>query len=264
MNSSEPDVAEPGPSAAPRANQAGHGSGDQESRQYCDKHPHHRPQRRSARADQILSPEGRDLKVGSAPNRTTFSPCAAASWSLRGGVSRRAQATGPGTRPRAVHRKADRRAVHAGVARLRVTRKFGVPEHFSSGRSSLRVPLAVTWRDRRMRPTVGFRSIAGTSLAQPPGSQPGREVPDDHCRPIHRARRDPARLHRRRTARPRRVPGRIPRPDQGGLRTRPAPVHHLVPCSFPAPVRGPPRRHRVLRPRPGSQGPGPATITRRR
>ena len=35
-------------------------------------------------------------------------------------------------------------------------------ETFSSGRSSLRVPLAITWRDRRMRPTVGFRSIAGT------------------------------------------------------------------------------------------------------
>jgi integrase/recombinase XerD len=29
-------------------------------------------------------------------------------------------------------------------------------------------------------------------------------VPDDHCRPIHCARHDPARLHRRRTARPRR------------------------------------------------------------
>ncbi len=24
--------------------------------------------------------------------------------------------------------------------------------------------------------------------------RPGREVPDDHCRPIHRARHDPARL----------------------------------------------------------------------
>ena len=33
-------------------------------------------------------------------------------------------------------------------------------------------------------------------MAQPPVSQPGREVPDDHSRPIHRARNDPARLHR--------------------------------------------------------------------
>jgi integrase/recombinase XerD len=38
-------------------------------------------------------------------------------------------------------------------------------------------------------------------------------VPDDHCRPIHRARHDPARVHRRRTARPCRVSGRLPRPD---------------------------------------------------
>jgi len=73
-----------------------------------------------------------------------------------------------------------------------------------------------------MRPTFGFRSIAGAlRLAQPAGSQPGREVPDDHCRPIHRARHDPARLHRRRTARPRRVP----RPHKRGRRTRPAPIH---------------------------------------
>ena len=39
-------------------------------------------------------------------------------------------------------------------------------------------------------------------------------MPDDHYRPIYRARHDPARLHRRRTARPRRVPGWIPRPDR--------------------------------------------------
>ena len=49
----------------------------------------------------------------------------------------------------------------------------------------LQVPLAVTWRDRPVQPTFGFRSIAGTwQLAQPPGSQPGREVPGDHCRSI--------------------------------------------------------------------------------
>ncbi len=42
----------------------------------------------------------------------------------------------------------------------------------------------MTWRDRPVRPTFGFRLIAGAlRLAQPPGSQPGREVPDDHCYP---------------------------------------------------------------------------------
>jgi hypothetical protein len=64
----------------------------------------------------------------------------------------------------------------------------------------------VTGRERLTCFALGFRSIAGDPRsAQPrPGLSPGREVPDDHCRPIHRARHDPARLHRRRTARPRR------------------------------------------------------------
>jgi hypothetical protein len=111
----------------------------------------------------------------------------------------------------------------------------------------------VTCCDWSMRLTLGFRSIAGTrKLAQPSGSQPAREVPDDHCRPNHCPRHDPARLHRRRTARPRRVPGRIPRPDPRGLHPRPAPVHWLVPRPLPGPVRRPPRRHRRLRARPGS------------
>ena len=43
-------------------------------------------------------------------------------------------------------------------------------------------PLAVTWRDRPRRPTFGFRSIAGVRGRPSPGSQPGREVPDDHVR----------------------------------------------------------------------------------
>ena len=74
---------------------------------------------------------------------------------------------------------------------------IGREEHFFSGRSSLQVPLSVAWRDWSMRPTYGFRSIAGApQLAQPSGSQPGREVPDDHCHPLHRARHDPARLQR--------------------------------------------------------------------
>ena len=45
--------------------------------------------------------------------------------------------------------------------------------------------------------------------------------------------------------------------DQGGLCPRPAPVHRLVPRPFPEFVRRPPCRHRKLRPRAGSQGPGP-------
>ena len=89
------------------------------------------------------------------------------------------------------------------------------------------------------------------------GSQPGREVPDDHCRPIHCPRHDPARLHRSRTARPRRVPGRIQRADPRGLRARLAPVHYLVPRPVACLVRRPPRRHRELRPGAGSKGPGP-------
>jgi hypothetical protein len=58
MNSSEPDVAQPGTGAASRTNQAGHGSRDQESRQYRDKHPHYRLQRGSAHADRDLGPRG--------------------------------------------------------------------------------------------------------------------------------------------------------------------------------------------------------------
>jgi len=41
-----------------------------------------------------------------------------------------------------------------------------------------------------------------------------------------------------------------------GISSGPAPVHHLVPCPLPAPVRRPPRRHRKLRPGAGSPGPG--------
>jgi len=41
-------------------------------------------------------------------------------------------------------------------------------------------------------------------------------VPDDHCCPIHCPRHDPARFHRLRTTRTRRIPGRIPRTDKSG------------------------------------------------
>jgi len=105
---------------------------------------------------------------------------------------------------------------------------------------------------------VGFRFIAGARCwPQLPGPRLVREVPDDHCRPIYRARHDSARLHRRRAIRPRRVPGRVPRPDPGGLRPGPAPVRQLVPGPLGGPVRRPPCRHRGLRQGPGSQRPGP-------
>jgi hypothetical protein len=57
--------------------------------------------------------------------------------------------------------------------------------------------------------------------------------------------------------------GRVSRPDPRGLGAGPAPVHHLVPRPLPGLVRGPPRRHRGLRPRPRSQGRARATVTRR-
>src|SRR5262249_46667132 len=39
----------------------------------------------------------------------------------------------------------------------------------------------VTWCDWLTRLALGFHSIAGTRSWPSPGSQPGREVPDDHC-----------------------------------------------------------------------------------
>ena len=116
----------------------------------------------------------------------------------------------------------------------------------------------VTGCDRLMRLTLGFRSIAGTcSWPSPPGLSLAPEVPDDHSRPIHCPRPDPAHLHRPRAARARRIPGRVSRVDPRGLHPGPAPVHHLVPHPLPELVRRPPRRHRRLRTRSGSQGPRP-------
>jgi hypothetical protein len=82
---------------------------------------------------------------------------------------------------------------------------FGDPEHSWVARHAR--PLASWWR--RVIGPDGLRWVSveplASGLAQLPGSQPGREVPDDHCRPIHRARHDPACLHRRRTASNRRA-----------------------------------------------------------
>ena len=113
---------------------------------------------------------------------------------------------------------------------------------------------SVTWPDGLRWGSV---EPLGPGLAQLPGSSLAGRCPDDHCRPIRRARHDPARLHRRRTGRPRRVPGRVPRPDPRGLCSGPAPVHQLVPGPVSVDVRRPPRGHRGLRPGPGSQRPGP-------
>ena len=109
------------------------------------------------------------------------------------------------------------------------------------------------------RLTVGFRLTAGAGTGPASRSQPGREVPDDHCHPIHRARHDPARLHRCRAVRPRRVPGRVPRPDPRGLRPGPAPVRQLVPqpARWPcSPSAAPTSRASPATWKPGA-GPGP-------
>ena len=114
---------------------------------------------------------------------------------------------------------------------------------------------SVTWPD-------GLRWISveplGPGLAQLPGFQLGREVPDDHYRPIHRARHDPALLHRSRTARPRRLPGRVPRPDPRGLHLGPAPVHRLVSQPFPVAVLGAPAPTSKASPGNSKPGAGPA------
>jgi hypothetical protein len=71
-----------------------------------------------------------------------------------------------------------------GVLALHASPHGGPPALEVRVKTMCRTPLAMTWRDRPTGPTFGFRSIAGTcgwpSLF---GSQPGREVPDDHCRP---------------------------------------------------------------------------------
>lgn len=74
----------------------------------------------------------------------------------------------------------------AGLTFVPVLRQFGlhlkirvmtsasiVPEHFFSGRSSLQVPLDVTWRDRRVQPTVGFRSAARRAARTPQSGSGG-------------------------------------------------------------------------------------------
>jgi integrase/recombinase XerD len=53
---------------------------------------------------------------------------------------------------------------------------------------------------------LGFRLTAGTGTGPASGSSPAGRCPNDHCHPIHRARHDPACLHRRRAACPYRVP----------------------------------------------------------
>jgi len=81
---------------------------------------------------------------------------------------------------------------------------------------------AVTCYDWLTRLTLRFRSIAGTrNLAQRLRVPARPEVPDDHYCSVHCARHDPARIHRRRTARPRRVPGAPSREWRHGPRHAP-------------------------------------------
>jgi hypothetical protein len=97
-------------------------------------------------------------------------------------------------------------------------------EGFSRYRLRASFQLVVTWRDHLGGFTLGSVNRWDRNWPSPPRFQPGREAPDNHCRPIHRVRHDPARLHRSRTARPRRVPGRVPRADT--LEQLPVGVRH--------------------------------------
>jgi integrase/recombinase XerD len=74
-------------------------------------------------------------------------------------------------------------------------------EHFSPGLAGLRHSLVCGTARPDQAAYVGFPfNRWDRNWPSLTGFQPGREVPDDHCRPIHRARYDPARLHRSRTA----------------------------------------------------------------
>jgi hypothetical protein len=74
---------------------------------------------------------------------------------------------------------------------------------------------------------------------------------------VHSRRRRRAGIHRAGTALLGWVRGRLHRPDPRGVRAGPAPVRRLVPAAPHPPVPGPPHRHRVPRPRPGSPRPRP-------
>jgi hypothetical protein len=97
-----------------------------------------------------------------------------------------------------------------------------------------------------LRPTAGPAS---------PGPQPDRGGPHGHHVHIHSRCHHRAGVHRVRTPGPGRVPGRLHRLDPRGVCAGPAPVRVLVPAAPPALVPSAPRRHRMLRPRPGSPRP---------
>ena len=69
--------------------------------------------------------------------------------------------------------------------------RFGGLEHFPVPAALARWSHSVTRVDGLR---LGFRLTAGTGTGPASRFQPGREVPDDHCRPIHLAHHDPARL----------------------------------------------------------------------
>ena len=95
--------------------------------------------------------------------------------------------------------------------------------------------------------------MLGPRLSQPPGLEPDPGVPDDHHH-IHCPRADRANLHQYRAVGVGGVPGWLQRPYARGLELVCA-VRQLVPAAAPALVCGPPCRHRVLCPRPGSAWP---------
>jgi hypothetical protein len=81
--------------------------------------------------------------------------------------------------------------LHAGVEY-----RLGGLERFSEVDLAPRSGRSVTRSGRLEKLMLGFPlNRWDPPLAQPPGSQPGREVPDDHRCPIHSPCHDPARLY---------------------------------------------------------------------
>src|ERR1039458_141812 len=116
----------------------------------------------------------------------------------------------------------------------------------------------VAWCDGSGRLTRGVLVICW-GLGWPSFGVSARtpEVPHGHHDPIRCSRPGRARVHEHGTAGISWVPRRLQRAHPPGLRTGLAAVRGLVPAASAPPVPGPPRGHRVLRPRSGSPRPGP-------
>ena len=149
------------------------------------------------------------------------------------------------------------RATATRPVEVSVERGIGGLEHFSDGRSSLQVPQVLTWHDRPMRPTFGFRSIAGTcGWPSLPGLSPAGRCPMTTAAPSTAlATIQPAFTDAERLA----LAGFL-----AGYRGLTREAYALDLRQFTAWCRAgslaccrPPRRYRGLRPRPGGQGTGP-------